>query len=96
VSLLPDPVDRARDVLARRAEAEYPGWRIRHGLYGWDGTRARDQRAERAGSLPALTALIDVADSAPDPRPATAPPCSHAPASPQVPGLSWHRDSGAS
>jgi hypothetical protein len=60
---LPGPVDRARDEQARRAEAEYPGWRISHGLYGWAGTRASDQRTERSSSLPGLIALIGVADS---------------------------------
>jgi hypothetical protein len=61
----PDYLTAARDELARRAEAAHPGWRISHGLYGWTGTRARDQRTEHAGSLPALTALISVADDAP-------------------------------
>jgi hypothetical protein len=63
VSRLPDPIDLARDELARHAEAEHPGWRISHGLYGWTGTRTRDGRTQEAGSLPGLTALIGVADS---------------------------------
>jgi hypothetical protein len=67
MSLPPEPVEAARDELARAAEAEHPGWMIRHGLYGWTGTRIRDQRTERAESLPLLTALISVADSDPEP-----------------------------
>jgi hypothetical protein len=63
----PDPAEQARDVLARRAEAEHPGWRVSHGLYGWAGTRTRDGRTQQAGSLPALAALISVADSDPAP-----------------------------
>jgi anti-sigma regulatory factor (Ser/Thr protein kinase) len=65
VSQGPDYLAAARDELARRAEAEHPGWAISHGLYGWTATRARDQRTERAGSLPGLAALISVADSRP-------------------------------
>jgi hypothetical protein len=58
-----DPMNAARDQLARAAEAENPGWAIRHHLRGWTGVRTRDQRAATATSLPGLLALISVADT---------------------------------
>jgi hypothetical protein len=58
---LPDRMSAARDQLARAAEADNPGWEIRHHLRGWTGTRTRDQRAETASSLPGLLALISIA-----------------------------------
>jgi hypothetical protein len=42
----PDYFAATRDQLARAAEAGHRG-------YGWDATRARDQRAGHADSLPA-------------------------------------------
>ena len=61
----PDIMDRARDDLARRAEAQYPGWTFRHGIYGWVGTRTRDGLTRRATSLPALRALLAIAGTRP-------------------------------
>jgi hypothetical protein len=58
-------MDRARDDLARRAEAQYPGWTIRHGIYGWTGTRTGDGLTRRATSLPALRPLLAIAGTRP-------------------------------
>ena len=67
---VPDRIDAARDQLARAAEGDNPGWDISHGIYGWTGTRACDQRTAAAPSLPGLLALINVADTArPSPSP---------------------------
>jgi hypothetical protein len=56
-----DPVSAARDVLARAAEAEHPGWRLSHGLHGWTAVRGRDGRTLACGSLPGIRALMSVA-----------------------------------
>jgi hypothetical protein len=56
-----DYLAAARDVLARTAEAEYPGWQLSHGLYGWTAVRSRDGRTEKCGSLPGIKALMSVA-----------------------------------
>jgi hypothetical protein len=69
----PDRMSAARDQLARRAEADNPGWEISHHLRGWTGTRTRDQRTATATSLPGLLALISVAGTAPAAPPGTAP-----------------------
>ncbi|HMH93225.1 MAG TPA: hypothetical protein VK586_19335 [Streptosporangiaceae bacterium] len=63
----------ARDDLARRVEADNPGWEISHHLRGWTGTRTRDRRTETAVSLPGLLALMGIAGSAPAAPPGTAP-----------------------
>ena len=54
----PDMMERARDDLARRAEAEHPGWVLRHGIYGWTATRARDGVTRSSSSLPGLRPLM--------------------------------------
>jgi hypothetical protein len=54
-------MDRARDELARRVEAEHPGWSLRHGIYGWTGVRARDGLTRRSSSLPGLRPLMATA-----------------------------------
>jgi hypothetical protein len=59
----PSMMERARDDLARRAEAQYPGWSLSHGLYGWTAIRARDGLTRRSSSLPGLRPLISTADS---------------------------------
>jgi hypothetical protein len=68
----PDSMAAARAELARRAEAEYPGWSIRHGATGWTGTRPAsrggDARTLTSDSLPGLTALIEIARTARCPR----------------------------
>jgi hypothetical protein len=67
---MPDPMNAARDQLARDAEAESPGWAIRHHLRGWTATRTRDSRTQTATSLPGLLALISVVETAgPPPAP---------------------------
>jgi hypothetical protein len=65
----PDRMSAARDQLARRAEADNPGWEISHHLRGWTGTRTRDQRTVTASSLPGLLAIISVAGTDPLIRP---------------------------
>jgi hypothetical protein len=50
-----DPMNAARDQLARAAEAQNPGWDISHHLRGWTGVRTRDQRPATATSLPACS-----------------------------------------
>jgi hypothetical protein len=57
----PDCLSAARDVLARAAEADHPGWALSHGLYGWTAVRTRDGRTEKCGSLPGIKALMSVA-----------------------------------
>ena len=57
-----NPVDRARDVIAARLEAEFPGWKLAHGLYGWTATRAADGRVIQADSAPGLAVLLHIAD----------------------------------
>ena len=54
---------RARDDLARRAEAKHPGSALRHGIYGWTATRARDGLTRRSSSLPGLRPLMTSADT---------------------------------
>ena len=61
----PDPMSAARDQLARRAEADHPGWDIGHHPFGWTATRPRGHRTAEATSLPALLALISIAGTAP-------------------------------
>jgi hypothetical protein len=56
-------MERARDDLARRYEAQHPGWSLSHGLYGWTAIRARDGLTRRSSSLPGLRPLISTADS---------------------------------
>jgi hypothetical protein len=54
-----DPADRARDEIARRIEASFPGWRVGHDLYGWTATRLDDpEKQVRGQSSQALTALL--------------------------------------
>lgn len=55
---LPDMMERARDELARRAEAQHPGWTLHHGLYGWTGVRISDGLTRCSSSLPGLCPLI--------------------------------------
>jgi hypothetical protein len=66
-----DPMDTARDHLARAAENYHPGWQVGHHLHGWTAVRACDQRTVSCDSLPGLRALITVAGpgAAPRPRP---------------------------
>jgi hypothetical protein len=59
-ALAPCPVDRARDTRARGIEADFPGWEVRHGLYGWTGRRASDGRMVSSTSAPGLLALLGV------------------------------------
>jgi hypothetical protein len=56
-------MDRARDDLARRAEATHPGWTLAHHIYGWTATRTRDGLTRTATSLPALRPLLQIADT---------------------------------
>jgi hypothetical protein len=56
-------IERARDELARRAEAQHPGWSLSHGIYGWTGIRACDGVLRRSSSLPGLRPLMADADS---------------------------------
>jgi hypothetical protein len=59
----PDMMERARDDLARRAEAEHPGWVLRHGIYGWTATRVRDGVTRSSSSLPGLRPLMTSAST---------------------------------
>ena len=68
-----DPMNAARDQMARAAEAENPGWAIRHHLHGWTATRTRDSRTLTATSLPGLRALISATAPARAGPPAAAP-----------------------
>jgi hypothetical protein len=56
-------MERARDELARRAQAEHPGWILRHGIYGWNATRTCDGLTRSSSSLPGLQPLIASADT---------------------------------
>jgi hypothetical protein len=56
------PIERARDVIAARLEAEHPSWKLAHGLYGWTATRAADGQVIRAESAPGLAALLHILD----------------------------------
>jgi hypothetical protein len=51
-------MERQRDDLARRAEAQHPGWTLHHGLYGWTGVRTSDGLTRCSSSLPGLRPLI--------------------------------------
>jgi|HubBroStandDraft_3_1064219.scaffolds.fasta_scaffold219482_1 hypothetical protein len=57
----PDYMAAARAELARRAEAEHPGWTFAHDLYGWTATRDSDGRTLTAQTIPALSSLISLA-----------------------------------
>jgi hypothetical protein len=59
----PNMMERARDELARRAEAQHPGWVLRHGIYGWTATRACDGLTRSSSSLPGLRPLMTSADT---------------------------------
>lgn len=52
------PVDLARDEIARQIEAEFPGTVITHGMFGWRAVDARGGELCRAQSAPALRALL--------------------------------------
>ena len=56
-------MERARDDLARRAEAEHPDWALRHGIYGWTATRAPDGLTRSSSSLPGLLPLMTSAST---------------------------------
>jgi hypothetical protein len=56
-------MERARDDMARRAEAEHPGWVLCHGIYGWTATRARDGPTRSSSSLPGLLPLMTSAST---------------------------------
>jgi hypothetical protein len=55
-------MERARDDLARRAEAQHPGWALCHSLYGWTATRTRDGLTCCSSSLPGVLSLMTSAD----------------------------------
>jgi hypothetical protein len=57
-----DPMDLARDEIARGIEAAHPGWKVGHDLYGWAATRQRDSKTVRAQSSQGLTALLPFGD----------------------------------
>lgn len=59
------PIDRARDVLARRIESEFPGVTITRDVLGWRASRDGVQFC-RAQSEPGLRALIPYTDPGPD------------------------------
>ena len=52
-----EPIERARDEIARGIEGRHPGVRVTHDLYGWTATFA-DGEAVRAQSHVALEALL--------------------------------------
>jgi hypothetical protein len=53
------PIDLARDVIAARIEAEYPGWVIDHVLMGWTAVWLDDPRYQlRVQSSPELKARL--------------------------------------
>lgn len=53
----PEPIDKARDVIALRIEAEFPGVKVGHDLYGWTATR-NGREVCRSQSSPGLLALL--------------------------------------
>jgi hypothetical protein len=53
----PDAVDLARDALAAKIEAAFPGITVQHGLYGWIARRDGEELA-RGQSHVALLALL--------------------------------------
>ena len=55
-----EPIDRARDEIARGIEADYPGITVSHGLYGWQASRDGAEIC-RAVSAPGLLALLPFA-----------------------------------
>jgi hypothetical protein len=57
MSRTPDPIDLARDELARRIEAEYPGITVEHNVMGWIARRDGRELA-RGQSHVALLALL--------------------------------------
>ena len=56
-----DLIGRARDMIAARITAEYPGWQAGHDLYGWHACRLDDGHTVRATGPGGLRALIGVA-----------------------------------
>lgn len=58
------PIDIARDMLARALESEFPGVTISHGPYGWSASRDGAEIC-RGQSGPALRALIPYTDPGP-------------------------------
>jgi hypothetical protein len=53
------PMDLARDVIAARIEAEYPGWVVDHVLMGWTAVWLDDPRYQlRVQSSAELTARL--------------------------------------
>jgi hypothetical protein len=53
----PQPIDRARDEIARQIEAEHPGITVSHGIYGWAAAR-EGEPLTRAQSPDGLRALL--------------------------------------
>lgn len=52
------PIDLARDEIARGLEAEFPGTVITHGIYGWRAVDPHGEELCRAQSTAALRALL--------------------------------------
>jgi hypothetical protein len=59
-----EPIEIARDMLARALESEFPGVQISHGPYGWTASRDGVEIC-RAQSGPGLRALIPFMDKGP-------------------------------
>ncbi|MDQ2873363.1 MAG: hypothetical protein M3Y33_00425 [Actinomycetota bacterium] len=57
----PDPIDLARDELAARIEAAFPGITVQHGTFGWIARRDGAELA-RGQSHVALLALLPYCD----------------------------------
>lgn len=53
----PEPIDLARDEIARRIEAAHPGIEVTHDIYGWKATRS-GKFICRGQSAPGLEALL--------------------------------------
>jgi hypothetical protein len=58
-----EPIDLARDDLAARIEAAFPGITVEHNLYGWIARRDGDELARGQSSV-ALLALLPYCDDA--------------------------------
>jgi hypothetical protein len=55
-------MERARDELARRAEAQHPGWSLRHGIYGWPVSALATASPDGLPHCPGLHPLMTTAD----------------------------------
>jgi hypothetical protein len=66
----PAPGGPARQAQCRQLEAEYPGWAVTHGPYGFTATLREDPSVTVTGqSVPAFRACMDTRGAYPDAEP---------------------------